>query len=240
MKAFGSAEEFIQHADAEAAACLVLDVNLPDLDGLGLQRRLAESGRVWPIVFLTGFGDIPKSVQAIKAGAADFLTKPVKADVLLPAIRAAIAERAGEAELRAQFESLTPREREVLEGLAAGKLNKQVAADLGIVEQTVKFHRARIMRHLEANSAAELMLIAAKLGLGGLGDLNQGLVPAPFAHSMGRGPIGERRSISRGRGRRCLGARRAGSAAAHRRLRGEDLRVRRRVPRHVEGAPPTA
>ena len=173
VETFGSAEEFLARADAQSAACLVLDVNLPDLDGLGLQRSLAESGRSRPIVFLSGHGDIPKSVQAIKAGAADFLSKPVKADLLLPAIRAAIAEaasgeqaRADTAELRARFESLTPREREVLEGLAAGKLNKQVAGDLGIVEQTVKFHRARIMERLRAGSAAELMLIAAKLGLG--------------------------------------------------------------------------
>jgi FixJ family two-component response regulator len=174
VETFASAEEFLAHARSQkSAACLVLDVDLPNLDGFALQKRLSESGRVWPIVFLTGHGDIPKSVQAIRAGAADFLTKPVKADVLLPAIRAAIAEvapaqraSAEAAELRALFESLTPREREVLEALAAGKLNKQVAADLGIVEQTVKFHRARIMERLRANSAAELMLIAAKLALG--------------------------------------------------------------------------
>jgi FixJ family two-component response regulator len=172
VQTFDSAEAFLAH-DGLPAACLVLDVNLPDLDGLGLQRRLAESGRSCPIVFLTGFGDIPKSVQAIKAGAVDFLTKPVKAEVLLPAVRAGIAlgaaQRTADADvavLRARFDALSVREREVLEGIAAGKLNKQVAADLGIVEQTVKFHRGRIMRHFEANSAAELMLIAAKLGLG--------------------------------------------------------------------------
>ena len=172
VQAFDSAEAFLAH-DGPRSECLVLDVNLPDLDGLGLQRRLAESGRSCPIVFLTGFGDIPKSVQAIKAGAADFLTKPVKAEVLLPAVRAAIelgsSQRSADADvalLRARFDALSEREREVLDGLAAGKLNKQVGADLGIVEQTVKFHRARIMRHFDANSAAELMLIAAKLGLG--------------------------------------------------------------------------
>jgi len=166
VEAFDSAEAFLAQADAPPPACLILDVNLPDLDGLGLQRRLAETGRTSPIVFLTGYGDIPKSVQAIKAGATDFLTKPVKAAVLLPAVRAAIAQGAGEAQLRERAAALSEREREVLEGIAQGKLNKQVAADLGIVEQTVKFHRARIMKHFEANSAAELMLIAAKLGLG--------------------------------------------------------------------------
>ena len=173
VKSFESAEAFLAESGASAAACLVLDVNLPDLDGLGLQRRLAETGRSCPIVFLTGFGDLPKSVRAIKAGAADFLSKPVKADVLLPAVRAAIEQGASlreanaeAAALRARLERLTPREREVLDGLAAGKLNKQIAADLGIVEQTVKFHRARVMRHFEASSAAELMLLAAKLGLG--------------------------------------------------------------------------
>jgi FixJ family two-component response regulator len=173
VKAFDSAEAFLAEQEPSAPACLVLDVSLPDLDGLGLQCRLAETGRSCPIVFLTGFGDIPKSVRAIKAGAADFLTKPAKAEVLLPALRAAIeqgaARRAADADaavLRARFESLSERGREVLDGLAAGKLNKQVAADLGIVEQTVKFHRSRIMRHFAANSAAELMLIAAKLGLG--------------------------------------------------------------------------
>lgn len=171
VQTFDSAEAFLAHD--ERAECLVLDVNLPDLDGLGLQRRLAESGRTCPIVFLTGFGDIPKSVQAIKAGAVDFLTKPVKAEVLLPAVRAAIAlgasQRTADADvavLRARFDALSEREREVLERIAAGKLNKQVAGDLGIVEQTVKFHRARIMQRMRAKSAAELMLIAAKLSLG--------------------------------------------------------------------------
>jgi len=172
VESFASAEEFLARA-GRAPDCLVLDVSLPDLDGLGLQRRLAEAGVVCPIVFLTGHGDIPKSVEAMKAGAADFLTKPVRSEVLLPAVRAALANgasgeraRAEAAALRRLFEGLSPREREVFEGLAEGKLNKQVAGDLGIVEQTVKFHRARIMRHFEANSAAELMLIAAKLGLG--------------------------------------------------------------------------
>lgn len=173
VETFGSAEAFLAREGAQQPACLVLDVNLPDLDGLDLQRRVTESGQSFPIVFLTGHGDIPMSVRAMKAGAVDFLQKPVKAEVLLAAVRSAIDEdapgrraRAEQSELRERFESLTPREREVLAGLAAGKLNKQVAGDLGIVEQTVKFHRAHIMERMQAKSAAELMLIAAKLELG--------------------------------------------------------------------------
>ena len=138
-----------------------------------MQRRLAETGRLLPIVFLTGQGDIPMSVQAIKAGAEDFLTKPVPAAVLLEAVRAAFERGAAQREARADaaglrqlLEGLSAREREVLAGVAAGKLNKQIAAELGIVEQTVKFHRARIMERLKAGSAAELMFIAARLGIG--------------------------------------------------------------------------
>jgi FixJ family two-component response regulator len=148
-------------------------MELPGLDGLELQRRLAETGHALPIVFLTGHGDIPMSVRAIKAGAADFLTKPVAAETLLAAVRVAIIEdasarqgRADTAQLEQRLASLTPREREVFAAVAAGKLNKQIAADLGIVEQTVKFHRARLMERMQARTAAELMLIAAMLGIG--------------------------------------------------------------------------
>ena len=172
VEAFASSQELLDRS-GEAPGCLVLDVSLPDLDGLELQRRLTERGARLPIVFLTGHGDIPMSVRAIKAGAVDFLTKPVRAEALLVAVRAAFEKsteearaRADGAELRERFESLTPREREVFAGLAEGKLNKQVAFDLGIVEQTVKFHRAHIMERMGAKSAAELMLIAAKLRLG--------------------------------------------------------------------------
>lgn len=167
-----SAEAFLARSDADPPACLILDVNLPELDGLELQHRLAEDGRSVPIVFLTGHGDIPTSVRAIKNGAVDFLTKPVAAEVLVAAVRSAIENdasarraRSESAELRRRFESLSAREREVLAGLAAGKLNKQVAADLGIAEQTVKFHRARIMERMQAKSAAELMLFAARLSV---------------------------------------------------------------------------
>jgi FixJ family two-component response regulator len=173
VRAFDSAEAFMAQADPFQAACLILDVALPGLDGLELQRRLAESGRVLPIVFLTGHGDIPMSVRAIKAGAIDFLTKPVHSEELIAAIRTAIdqvaQQRQAEAEtadLRQRFASLTPREREVLAGLAAGRLNKQIAADLGVVEQTVKFHRSRIMERMQARTIAELMHVAARVGIG--------------------------------------------------------------------------
>jgi FixJ family two-component response regulator len=172
VESFDCAEAFLARTTRPEPACLVLDVSLPDLDGLTLQRQLGETGESHPIIFLTGHGDIPMSVSAMKAGAVDFLTKPVEGQQLIGSVRAAVekgasssAARAEEAELRERFESLSPREREVLAGLAAGKLNKQVAADLGIVEQTVKFHRARIMERMRAKSAAELMLLAAKLSL---------------------------------------------------------------------------
>ena len=169
---FDSAEAFLAQCDASAPGCLVLDVNLPGLDGLALQQRLNEGGPAWPIVFMTGHGDIPMSVQAVKAGAVDFLTKPVAAEVLLAAVRAGLAQdarsreaQAESAALRQRLDSLTAREREVLAGLVAGKLNKQIAADLGIVEPTVKFHRARIMERMQAQTIAELMHLVARLEL---------------------------------------------------------------------------
>jgi FixJ family two-component response regulator len=168
--AFDSAEAFLAQCDTSAPGCLVLDVNLPGLDGLALQRQLAEGGRPLPIVFLTGHGDIPMSVKAVKAGAVDFLTKPVAADVLVAAVRAGVAQDARSREARAEsaarrkrLASLTAREREVLAGLVAGKLNKQIAADLGIVEPTVKFHRARIMERMQVHTIAELMHVVARL-----------------------------------------------------------------------------
>jgi FixJ family two-component response regulator len=169
---FDSAEAFLAQCDASVPGCLVLDVHLPGLDGLALQRRLAEGGPAWPIVFLTGHGDIPMSVQAVKAGAVDFLTKPVAAEALLAAVRAGVAQdarsreaQAAGAALRRRHASLTAREREVLAGLVAGRLNKQIAADLGIVEATVKFHRARIMERMQARTVAELMHVVARIGL---------------------------------------------------------------------------
>jgi FixJ family two-component response regulator len=168
---YASAEDFLAQRDAQAPGCLVLDVSLPGLDGLALQRRLAETGPALPIVFLTGHGDIPMSVQAVKAGAVDFLTKPVAAEALLAAVRTGVAQDAqtrqvlaSGAALRQRFASLTAREREVLAGVVAGKLNKQIAGDLGVVEQTVKFHRARIMERMQVHTVAELMHLAASLG----------------------------------------------------------------------------
>ena len=172
VAAFASAEDFLAQRDVVAPGCLVLDVDLPGLDGLALQCRLAESPPALPIVFLTGQGDIPMTVQAVKAGAVDFLTKPVAAKVLLAAVRSGVeqdvlarAKLAEGAALQQRLDSLTPREREVLAGLIAGKLNKQIAADLGIVEQTVKFHRARIMQRMQARTVAELMHLAAGAGV---------------------------------------------------------------------------
>jgi len=173
VEKYASAEAFLARPAADAWGCVVLDVDLPGLDGLEVQRELARTGQSLPIVFLTGQGDIPMSVHAIKAGAEDFLTKPVPAAVLLEAVRAAFTRGALERQVRTEagearqrLAGLSAREREVLAGVVAGKLNKQIAAELGIVEQTVKFHRARIMERMQAGSLAELMFIAAKLGIG--------------------------------------------------------------------------
>ena len=175
-EAFASAESFLSHLATDLAhpAALVLDIELPGLDGLALQRSLAAHSDDLAIVFLTGRGDIPMSVSAMKAGAVDFLTKPVSSEVLIAAVREALAKAADRAERRmadvGEFERrlarLTERERQVLAAVAAGRLNKQIAGDLGIVEQTVKFHRARLMQRMEAHTAAELMHIAARLGIG--------------------------------------------------------------------------
>jgi FixJ family two-component response regulator len=173
VEAFESAEGFLRHREPHAVACLVLDVSLPGLGGIELQRQLLEMREAMPIVFLTGHGDIPMSVEAIRAGASNFLTKPVAAAVLCAAIRQALDEEAiarvarteGD-RLRERHAHLTAREREVFAAIAAGKLNKQIAADLGIVEQTVKFHRARVMERMQAHTAAELMRMAARLSIG--------------------------------------------------------------------------
>ena len=173
VEAFASAEAFLARPDQKAEGCLVLDVTMPGLDGLELQRRLAAAGESMPIVFISGHGDIPMSVRAIKAGATDFLTKPVEAKALVASVHAAIEQHsaarratADAADLRHRLATLTPRERDVLAALTAGRLNKQIAAELGIVEQTVKFHRARIMDRMQAKTAAELMHIAGRLGIG--------------------------------------------------------------------------
>ncbi len=168
VETFDSAEAFLQRWRSAVLGCLVLDVDLPGLDGLALQQRLQDAGEICPIVFLTGHGDIPMSVRAIKAGAADFLTKPVAGDALTAAIETAIDQHivarqnhADTGVLRRRLEQLTPREQQVLDAMVTGKLNKQIAFDLGIVEQTVKYHRARIMARMEAKSMPELMHIVA-------------------------------------------------------------------------------
>ncbi|MDM0114975.1 response regulator [Variovorax sp. J22R133] len=172
VEVFESAEAFLARPTPHPQGCLVLDVSMPGLNGLQLQQRLSDAGRDMPIVFLTGQGSIPMTVQAIQAGAIDFLEKPTTADTLISAVRTALAK--GEALRQANAEvalfeqrlaKLSPREREVLVGIVNGRLNKQIAADLGIVEQTVKFHRARIMQRMEARTVAELMHIAARLGI---------------------------------------------------------------------------
>ena len=170
--AFGSPEEFLRHLDREAAGCAILDVAMPGLDGLALQRELSSLGSELPVIFLTGQGDIPKSVQAMKGGATDFLTKPVDDEVLLRAVRRALeADRAARqdrrqiAEIRGRLGALTSREREVLEGVVAGRLNKQIAGDLGIAEKTVKVHRGRVMQKMRAVSLAELVRLADRAGI---------------------------------------------------------------------------
>jgi FixJ family two-component response regulator len=169
--AFGSAVEYSAYPKPDAPACLILDVELPDINGLDLQRQLAE-GYHPPIIFVTGHGDIPSSVRAIKAGALDFLTKPFSDHDLLRQVHAALAQdreqRAGQADLnrlRQRFHSLTPREREVLPLVVSGLLNKQAAAQLGISEVTLQIHRTNVMRKMEAASLADLVRMAGWLNI---------------------------------------------------------------------------
>ena len=167
---FASAQAFLSRPRATEPCCLVLDVRLPGLDGLELQRQLG-SRAAMPIIFITGHGDVPTTVQAMKAGAVEFLTKPFRDDVLLHAIGSAI-ERSrvalrhdSEVEaLRSCYELLTPREREVMALVVSGLLNKQVGGELGITEITVKAHRGQVMRKMKANSLADLVTMAARLG----------------------------------------------------------------------------
>jgi len=172
VEAFASAEEFLTRPKADAPSCLVLDVQLPDLSGLDLQRRMADANNEIPIVFITGHGDIPTTVRAMKAGAVEFLTKPLVEGDLLESIRHAIARdradrrhHADTADLRARFASLTPREEEVMAWVVTGLLNKQIARELGISEETVKVHRGHAMRKMQADSVAELVRMSERLGI---------------------------------------------------------------------------
>jgi FixJ family two-component response regulator len=168
---FASPREFLARYDPATPGCLVLDIAMPDFDGLQLQTALGEKGSILPIIFLTGHGDVSKSVQAMKHGAFDFLSKPVKDKDLLTAVRAAIEtdavarmEQAKLSEIRTRLDTLTPREREVLEQVVSGKLNKQIAGDLGITEATVKMHRARVMAKMKVQSVAELARLTERCG----------------------------------------------------------------------------
>ena len=169
---FTSAREFLASPRPEGPACLVLDVRMPGLSGMELQRELTQSGIHIPIIFITGHGDIPMSVRAMKAGAVEFLTKPFRSRSLLEAVRAAIERdrsahkaRSETGELRQRYEQLTPREREVMALVAAGQLNKQAAGELATTERTIKFHRAHIMQKMGVESLADLVRMAEKLGV---------------------------------------------------------------------------
>ena len=172
VKTFASAHEFLESELPEVPGCVVLDVKLPDLSGLELQREMVERGIHIPIVFITGHGDIPMTVQAMKAGAVEFLTKPFRDEDLIDGVRAGIErdrqgrkERAELAELREGLSHLTQREREVMALVVAGLLNKQIALRLGASEKTIKIHRSHVMQKMGADSLAELVRMSHKLGI---------------------------------------------------------------------------
>src|SRR5437016_4089369 len=174
VQTFTSAREFLKNPRPEGPACLVLDVRMPGLSGIELQRELPQSGIQIPVIFITAHGDIPMSVQAMKAGAVEFLTKPFRDQDLMDAVQVAIErdrkrrnEEAGLQDLRARYESLTSREQEVMALAVRGLLNKQIAAELGTTEATVKMHRGKLMQKMAAASFAELVRMAQKLGVPG-------------------------------------------------------------------------
>jgi FixJ family two-component response regulator len=172
VQSFASARDFLENPRPEGPACLVLDVHMPGLSGMDLQQELTQMEMAIPIIFITGRGDIPMSVRAMKAGATEFLAKPFRGSVLVNAIRAALEEdgaalekRSEIRDLRERYKQLTPRERGVLTLLVEGLLNKQVAAKLSTAEATVKFHRAHIMKKMRADSLAALIRMTEKLGI---------------------------------------------------------------------------
>ena len=172
VRAFSSSTEFLAQHDPSIPGCAIFDVSMPGLDGIELQAALKAGGVERPVIFITGVGDIPVSVQAMKAGAMDFLTKPVKSRQLLAAVALAAEKEAQALELRSELASvndriskLTPREREVLTHVIAGRLNKQIAADLGTVEKTIKLHRGRMMRKMGVRTVADLVRIAQRGGI---------------------------------------------------------------------------
>ena len=169
---FGSAQDFLDSDPGQVPGCLVLDLAMPGMDGLTLQQALTARHSSLPVIFLTGHGDIATGVQAMKVGAFDFLTKPVDGEKLLAAVTAAIQsnrqirlERAEIASIQTRLDSLTPREREVLEQVVLGQLNKQVAAELGTVEKTIKVHRGRVMEKMNVRTLAELVRLANRVGI---------------------------------------------------------------------------
>lgn len=176
VQPFTSPQAFLADHDVSIAGCAVLDVSMPDLDGLELQQELTAQGSQRPIIFLTGKGDIPTSVRAMRAGAVDFLTKPVSDADLLSAIAKAEREdtairsvNAGLISIKARLEKLTPREFEVMRHVVTGRLNKQIAGDLGTVEKTIKVHRGRVMSKLGVRSVADLVRLAERVGISGSG-----------------------------------------------------------------------
>jgi len=172
VRLFSSAPEFMRAVPTDAPGCIVLDVRLPGMSGLAFQQELAKAGVALPIIFVTGHGDIPMSVRAMKAGAVEFLTKPIDDQVLLDAVHAAIErdrarrrDEAGLVMLQARYEGLTQREREVMGHVTAGRVNKRIADELGLSVVTVKVHRGQVMRKMQAKSVAELVRMADRLGI---------------------------------------------------------------------------
>jgi FixJ family two-component response regulator len=173
VRLFGSAQDFLREPPTDGPACLVLDVRLPGMSGLDLQRQLAERDTAVPVIIITGHGDIPMTVRAMRAGALEFLPKPFRDQDLIDAVQQALdrscmlrQEQAAMADLQARFDLLTPRERQVMERVVVGLLNKQIAYDLGITEVTVKIHRRQVMEKMRAGSVTDLVRMADHLGIG--------------------------------------------------------------------------